>query len=163
MGMPRNADSMFRGVHYNTLTTPALREKMENKVLAVLRKIDERILRIKRLREEHGLSEAQMVEVVMRYRNDQAKGKTVPAYSNSSVPTQGAVATTEKFVPAGVLANAATEWDLIESERAEVERMKLILRNLKDMEWATHPQTGVLIERMATHSLSDDDMIYLGF
>jgi len=55
-----------------------------------------------------------------------------------------------------------TEKNLIESESEEAKRMVLIVRNLRDTLPAVDEKTGAPIERAVIHTLTDDEIDYLG-
>lgn len=82
-----------------------------------------------------------------------------------SIPNSGSSGNQPKetIVPAGVIANLVTEKELISSEMAEVKRLDLILRNLKDTEPFVDATTGELRQRAIVHMLDDADIEYLGF
>lgn len=165
MGTFHDADRMFRGVNYNKFTSAAVKAAMEKKIVAVTAKIEERKNRLQRLMLDNDLTDAALNDILVQYTRDRERGVEKMSYANSASPRapRASDQTEERMVPAGVVMNLVTEKGLIESEKGEISRMQLILRNLRDLEWATSPTTGEAIERVAIHSLSDDDMLYLGF
>ena len=68
----------------------------------------------------------------------------------------------EVQVPAGVVANIVTEKNLIESEREEAKRLELILRNLRTEMPAVDEKTGAFVYKAVVHTLSDEEIEYLG-
>ena len=163
MGQFHDASGMFRGVSYNKFTSAALRAAMERKVQNVKAKIEERKVRIAKIREENSITDAMLSDMVIQYMQDQQRGQQRVSYSNSAQPNpQKKQEDGTVVVPAGVIANIITEKGLIESESSEVKKMTLILRNLRD----TLPHVGdngLLVERPAVHTLTDEEIEYLGF
>ena len=162
MGQFHEVDSMFRGVSYNKFTSDRLREAMTRKVTNITAKIEERQGRITKIRKENDISDAMLSDMILQYMQDQQRGQQRLSYSNSIQNTGTTNTPKEVTVPAGVIANLVTEKSLIETETAEVKRLGLILRNLKD----TQPfvtDKGELQERPVIHSLTDAEIEYLGF
>lgn len=146
-------DAMFEGVRYNTKTTPDLRQAMTLKVEAIQALIEEREIRTKRLRDEYGIDAERLAVLVVRY---QEEGSFV------SYDKQGG-ARGETLVPAGVIANLVEERRMIDSERDQLSKLELVLRNLQDVELYEEPRTGEIKTRAPLHRLSDDELEYLGF
>jgi len=163
MGQFNNVDSMFRGVSYNKFTTAVLRTAMTKKVAAVTAKIAERRTRVIKLMKEFKITDAVMGDLIIQYMNDQKRGQARMSYSNSVAATPAKPSTDEVTVPAGTIANLITEKGLIDSESGEVKRLNLIVRNLKDKEPVLDTKTHKLIQRAAVHTLTDDEIEYLGF
>ena len=162
MGQYRDVETLFRGVTYNQFTSPQLREAMTKKVAAVRVKIEDRQGRIRKIQIDNDITSEMATDLVLQYMQDQQNGRQRMMYSNS-VRQQGSTTPKEINVPAGVIANLVTEKSLIEQETAEVTRLDLIIRNLKDDAYYTHPETGAVGKRQVIHTLSDNDMEYLGF
>jgi hypothetical protein len=163
MGVFREVEVMFRGIVYNKFTSSVVRAALTAKVKAVQDKIEERHRRVEKIIADNEITPEAMNELILQYMQDQQRGnRNKMSYSTAAVPMRNvAGASTEKVVPAGVVANLATEKELISNETAEVRRMALILRNLKD----TQPHVddeGRLVERPTVHTLDDTDIEYLG-
>lgn len=154
---------MFRGVNYNHTLSPRLRAAMQDKVLRIKAKIEERQARLARLAQDNNLAPAQVSDVLAQYHQDKSRGGARQFYT---IPVGGegggAEAVSEAFVPAGVVSNIVTEKDLIAQETNEIRKLELIVRNLRDNEHAENPTTGEIILREAVHTLTDDEMEYLG-
>lgn len=163
MGQWREVEAMFHNVSYNQFTSPQLREAMTKKVAAVRVKIEERQGRIRKIQADNDITSEMATDLVLQYMQDQQRGQQRMMYSNSVRSQNTNEAPKEINVPAGVISNLVTEKSLIEQEMAEVKRMDLIIRNLKDEMYYNHPETGVVGKRQAIHTLSDSDMEYLGF
>lgn len=145
--------ALFRGVQYNTKTTPELREAMTRKVEAIRKLIEEREGRTRRLREEYGIDAERLSVLVMRYQDE----GNVVSYEKQG-GGEGA-----PLVPAGVIANIVEERRMIDSEREQIWKLELVLRNLRDEELYAEPRTGEIKTRLCLHTLTDDELDYLGF
>lgn len=164
MGAFNEAEDMFNGVRYNVFTSTQIREKMEAKVRAVRGKIEERQGRITKIIADNGISPEALSDLVIQYNQDQKRGNAKMSYSVSHNPGRSAGdRTPETLIPAGVIANLVTEKELVASETAEAKRMDLILRNLRDETPWVNERTGECYMRKAIHTLTDQDMEYLGF
>lgn len=155
---------MFRGVSYNKFTSPQVREAMTRKGEAVRAKIEERRGRIEKITRENEITPEALSDLIVQYTQDQRRGSSSHKMSYS-IPNSGSsgLQPKETVVPAGVIANLVTEKELISSETAEVKRLDLILRNLKDTEPFVDATTGELRQHALVHRLDDTDIEYLGF
>lgn len=167
MGDFRQVAGMFRGVSYNKFTSKQLTEAMNRKVSNINAKIAERKVRITKITKEHKITDAMLGDFILQYMRDREQGRTSVSYSNSIQPakpvnSKAAVTPEGVIVPAGVIANLVTEKELIENETMEVKRLELILRNLKDTEHYVTAK-GKLSQRAVVHTLTDDEITYLGF
>jgi hypothetical protein len=162
MGGIHHVAGMFRGVNYNRYLTDSVKEKMEAKVVALDAKILERKGRVEKIMVEQGITHEAMGDMLVQYMKDQEKGTQRFQYSTNAAPSPGAPKG-EVMIPAGIISNLVTEKNLIESETEEAKRLRLILRNLRNTELFYHPQTGQTESRRAIHTLSDDELEYLGF
>ncbi|MCB9755412.1 MAG: hypothetical protein H6713_36190 [Myxococcales bacterium] len=149
-----NTTTMFRSVVYNIKTTPELRGAMERKLEELTGLIEAREGRVKRLREEYEIDAEQLAQLVIKFQNDDS--------GFVSYNQQGG-GPREKLVPAGVIANIIREREMVDSERNQIRKLNLILRNIKDEEFFTHPRTGELGTRRCLHELTDSELEYLGF
>ena len=62
-----------------------------------------------------------------------------------------------------IITNIVRERRMVDSEREQIRKLELVLRNLKDEELYAEPRTGEVRSRIALHVLNDDDLEYLGF
>ncbi len=166
MGAFNEVDDMFRGVQYNKFTSGQIREAMNRKVEAVRAKIEERRGRIDKITRENEITPEALSDLIVQYSQDQRRGggakMSYSSIQNSSNTSSGKQ-TKETVVPAGVIANLVTEKELVTSETAEVKRLDLILRNLKDDQPFVDEKTGELRSRAVIHTLDDAEIEYLGF
>ena len=159
---------MFTGVNYRKFPTSTIRRQMESKVKAVEAKIQERGERLARIYKENDITPDRLGDILVQYHQDQNRGQSRNSYAISAGPTVGGgdpsnpTEAKETLVPAGVIANIVTEKQLVAQEKDEVRKMNTILRNLNDTEYAVHPQNGDTISRAAVHTLTDDEIEYLG-
>ncbi len=153
MGHYIKNDSLFHEVRYAQKTTAEVRASMERKIEEIEARVGDRELRVERLRAEHDIDAERLAVLVMRF---QESGGSVSYDRQGNKPG-------EKLVPAGVIANLVRERKMIDSERDQLAKLALILRNLQDEELYEHPRTGERMSRPAVHELSDRDLEYLGF
>lgn len=126
---------------------------MTRKVAVLEQHCEAREGRIRQIREDYGIDAERMAVLVMRY---QDSGRIV-SYENQG-QAEG-----QSIVPAGVIANLVEEHEMIDNERDQIWKLKLVLRNLADDEMYWEPQTGDVKTRQALHSLTDFELDYLGF
>ncbi|NMO15027.1 hypothetical protein HPC49_07255 [Pyxidicoccus fallax] len=143
---------LFEGVYYNIKTTPELRQAMQKKVKEIRARIEDREGRMKRIREEYQIDAERLAALVIQYKNQDS--------DRVSYQVQGDSGT---IVPAGVIANIIREREMIDSERGQIRKMELILRNLPDQELYNDPRTGEVKSRQPLHELTDDELEFLGF
>lgn len=145
---------LFESVRYNTKTTPELREAMQKKVKELTARIQDREARMKRIRDEYQIDAERLANLVMQFKN---KGSEFVSYQS-----QGG-ASRDTVVPAGVIANIIREREMIDSERGQIRKLELVLRNIPDTELYNDPKTGEVKSRQPLHQLTDDELEYLGF
>ncbi|HAA57325.1 MAG TPA: hypothetical protein DCE42_21345 [Myxococcales bacterium] len=143
-------ESMFDGVNYNYKTSAEVREAMTTKVNDLQGNISNREERILKIREEYSIDAERLATLVMRFKENKSN---MQSYEHQDGP----------IVPAGVIANIIQERSMIDSERKQIRKLELVLRNLRDEEFYKHPRTGELCTRQALHYLDDDELEYLGF
>jgi hypothetical protein len=152
---------MFRGVSYNRFTTAQVRTALEAKVVAVRDKVSVRRQRIEKIAVDNGITPEAMSDLVVQYMQDQQKGRSKMTYTVSNSPQGSTPGSNETLIPAGVIVNLVTEKELITNEVAEIKRMELILRNLRETLPALS-EAGELVQRPVVHTLDDSDIEYLG-
>ena len=156
MGSMMRASERFEGVRYQTKSSEELRESMTRKIAELRDRIAQREARLLRLREEYQLSPERLAELVMRYQHEGDRS------SYTSYQSQGGEGD-QPLVPAGVIANITRERAMIDSEREQIQKLELILRNLKETEPYYHPETGEHGTRACIHTLEDEELEYLGY
>ncbi|WP_224246250.1 hypothetical protein [Hyalangium gracile] len=144
---------MFDSVRYNTKTTPELREAMQKKVKEIVARIADREGRMKRIRDEYQIDAERLAALVIQYQNQDSD---FVSYQSQGDSTRG-------VVPAGVIANIISEREMIDSERGQIRKMELVLRNLPETELYNDPRTGAVKSRQPLHKLTDDELEFLGF
>lgn len=129
---------------------PEILTKIQEKIVSVEAKIEERKIREEKIRKEYEITDEDLIRVLSQAAN--ASGSNVQgSYTLSS--------TTHRVIGAGVVQNLLTERELREQEEASVHRLKLLQRNLAPISiWAeTHWETKNVFR------LSEADLEYLGF
>ncbi|WP_338865452.1 hypothetical protein [Myxococcus stipitatus] len=147
---------MFESVRYNTKTTPELRGAMQKKVKELGGRIDEREARMRRIRDEYQIDAERLATLVMQFQK-KARGSEMVSYQSQGGDSGDAL------IPAGVIANIIREREMVDSERAQIRKLELVLRNLPDSELYNDPKTGEVKSRQPLHQLTDDELEYLGF
>ncbi|WP_163996398.1 hypothetical protein [Pyxidicoccus caerfyrddinensis] len=145
---------LFESVRYNTKTTPELREAMKKKVLEIAARIEDREGRMKRIRDEYEIDSERLAALVIQFQNRDSDFVSYQAQGGASRDT---------VVPAGVIANIIREREMIDSERGQIRKLELVLRNLPETELYNDPRTGEVRSRQPLHQLSDDELEFLGF
>lgn len=141
-------------------------EKVKTKVVALRAKIEERQGRVTALRKEYGIDDAALIQLLTEARKAMKNGTAKMSYSLSNVRTFGSdegggQITKETVIGAGVVNNLLTENDFIETERDQVRRLELIVRNLKPIKrFANASGTEIPPDGF---SLSYGELEYLGF
>ena len=138
---------------------------MTLKVNALQNKVKERRGRVAKILEEHHITSEMLSDMIIQYMKDQQHGNSRMIYSisNAASPANvGKTSSPDVLIPAGVVSNIVTEKNLIDSETAEAQRITLIVRNLRDTLPAVDEKTGALVERSVVHTLSDEEIEYLG-
>ena len=95
-------------------------------------KIEERGVRIKKMREEHKVTDAVLLDIQNQMRAQQKRGIEAQSYT-SNAQSSGSGAQEEVTIGAGVINFLLTEQDYIDAEKSQVEKLDTIIRNLKDI------------------------------
>lgn len=142
--------------------------KATAKADALEAKAKEREGRIARLREEHKITDAVLVDLLRQAREAQKSGGGKMSYTVSQSSGLGngvsvrpeAGAPDEVVIGAGVVNNLLTEGDFIEAELKEARRLRTIARNLADLpDDAPNAPAG----SKRGHELTREELEYLGF
>ncbi|RKH88742.1 hypothetical protein D7Y21_13540 [Corallococcus sp. AB045] len=131
-----------------------LREALQKKVRELVARVEEREGRLKRIREEYQINAERLAALVIQYQN---RDSNFVSYQSQNGASQTSI------VPAGVIANLISESEMIDSERGQIRKVELVLRNLPDAELYHEPRTGAVRSRQPLHQLTDDELEYLGF
>lgn len=138
-------------------SSDVITEKMRNKATQLRAKIEERKVRVQRLREEYKITDAVLIDLLEQAREAARKGdvaKMSYSVSNSQHSPKG-MQDDNFTIGAGVVNNLLTEGDFIKSEEAAVRKLELIARNLQDDEDENGKKVG--------HVLRQEEAEYLGF
>lgn len=152
--MVGSTSALFKGVRYNFKTTAELRESMERKLGALRGLIEEREQRVRKIRDEYEIDAERLAVLILRYQDNRDQDFV-------SYERQGS--TDKALVPAGVIASLVRERQMIDSEREQIVKIELILRNIREEELYYEPRSGETKRRLTLHHLSDDELEYLGF
>lgn len=145
---------LFKSVRYNTKSTAEVRAAMERKTVALEALLAGRDARVRQLRDEYRIDAERLASLVLQFQRGDGR---VVSY-NAQGAGGDAVA-----VPAGVIANILREHEMIDSERAQLRKLQLILRNLTETEPYADPKTGEVRTRACLHTLTDAELEYLDF
>lgn len=157
-------EHMFHHLSFQK-TADEITAKVEAKIKKLREKIEERTLRVKRLRDEHGIDDAALIQLL----TDARKAAQHPnvekmsySFSSNSAGSSGSEGKLEeKTIGAGVVNHLLTENDFIEAEKEQVKRLELIARNLKPLHHYSS-ETGVAYTDQY-FQLSYDELKYLDF
>lgn len=145
-------EGLFSDVCYNKKSSAELRAAMTRKVEEIKVLSQTREGRIMKLREEHEIDAELLSRLVMQFQRDEHSNFT----NYSKQPGKN-------VIPAGVIANIIREQEMIDSEREQLQKLDLVLRNMRDTESYFTEDTGEHRERPCIHQLSDHELEYLGF
>ena len=132
MGHRIYARDLFDEVIYNKKTTAELQTAMTAKTIALLESLTRREERLAGIRDEYDIGPERLAELIIRFSNEGNSRSTSYDNQGSDAP----------IVPAGVIANIVRERDMLDTERDQMRKMELILRNIKDTEPYIHEETG---------------------
>lgn len=107
-------------------------EHAKRKAAAIRQKIEEREVRIKRVREEYKISDSMLVDIMAQAREQMQRGAAALIY-NTKARSDDGMREEDVTIGAGVVNLLLTERDHIEGERSQVDRLDMIARNLKDL------------------------------
>ena len=125
------------------------------KATAIRVKVEERVGRIKAMRDEHKITDAVLIDIQQQMRANERNMATI---YNSTVPSRDGGEMTVS-VGAGVINFILTEYDFISGEKAQVEHLDLMVRNLRDVTRRT-ASGSTYVELF---KLSYDELKFLGF
>ena len=147
-----HVEELFSDVCYNKKNSIELRGAMTRKVDEIKALSQTREGRIVKLREDYEIDAELLSRLVMQFHRD----KQTNSINYNQQP--GKI-----IIPAGVIANIIREQEMIDSEREQLSKLALVLRNLRDTEFYFAEDTGEHRERLCIHQLSDHELEYLGF
>lgn len=142
-------DHLFSGFTFmkssNEIITAA-----NNKIAHLQGKIEKRETSLKKLKSDHGVDDATMTNILLAMRQQAgAQSYTVNKMNNGRVTDE------QVTVSAGVINNILTEQDGILADKASLEKLQVIARNLKDLPDKDGKFYG--------HQLDYNELVYLGF
>jgi hypothetical protein len=148
-------DSLFNF----TFEKPASKivEHAKLKVASIRAKIEEREGRIQHTRKEYKITDVMLIDIMVKAREQMQRGN-VMNYS-STVKSDDGLREEDVTIGAGVINMLLTERDHIEGEKAQVEKLDMIVRNLSDLR--RFAPDGK--EYMQGHQLTTAELKFLGF
>ena len=129
--------------------------KATEKAKALEAKIAEREKRIEKTRKEFDISDAMMMELLTAARQQMVSNRVMQTYQISKTGNDGKMTEETVTIGAGVVNMLFTERDFIESEKGQIKKLQLIIRNLEDLPDDNGGKKG--------HELSNPELEYLGF
>ena len=140
-------------------TVDEIREASEKKLTSLKAKIAEREQRIADLRSEYSIDDAALVQLLTAARRADRANRMSYSYTNKTVSDKGE-SIEERTIGAGVVNHLLTESDFIESERASVKELELIVRNIRPL--VKFSDSGN-VYRQTEFPLHQEQLEYLGF
>lgn len=129
------------------------------KVVKIKAKIEERIVRIQKMREEHGITDVVYADILQQVRN-QAQKAEAAMYNSTVKMGNGEGQEVTVTVGAGVINFLMTEQDFIVVEREQITKLELIARNLRPVNTSI---ASIGIVPSDSHVLTFAELTYLGF
>lgn len=155
--MPRETDHMLQFAYEKT--ADEIKEKAKAKIVSLNVKIEERQRRITELRDEHEIDDAALVALLTQARRSDRQSRY--SYTSNAKMSGGTNrGPEEKTIGAGVVNHLLTENDFLESDKASVKRLEMIVRNLRPLRRVS--DNGVKYEE-SDFSLSVEALEFLGF
>lgn len=149
-----SARNMFTSFEYQK-PIPEVIGAAKKKIVAIEAKIAEREDRIARIRKEFDISDAELITLFAQTANDRLGN----ALSNAMSYNLSSAGET-RIIAAGVVQNLLTEQQLMEQERDSLNRLRLIVSNLRPVVHFTANGVPYTID---TVRLSEAEIEYLGF
>jgi hypothetical protein len=131
----------------------------KKKAVDVRNKIEERGVRIQKMRAEHKVTDAVLIDVQNQMRAQQKRGEQDRMSYTSNAQTSAGGVQEEVTIGAGVINFLLTEQDHMDGEKAQVERLETIIRNLRDVTAYTAGGTPYVVKP----KLGYEELKYLGF
>lgn len=138
-------------------SSASIKYAAETKVERIASKIKERELRITKVREEYGITDTVLIDLLNQARGQAAASleRMTYSYTNARTTDDGSIVQEQAVIGAGVVSMLMTERDAISAEKDQVTKLNLIVRNLEDL----RDEHGVL----RGHELTSEELVYLGF
>jgi hypothetical protein len=138
-------------------TSDEVKEKAGSKIKALTAKNAERQQRIAKLREEHGIDDSALIQLLQAARQ-QERANSYSYTSNAIVGGQNKME--EKTIGAGVVNHLLTENDFIETDKATIKKLDTLVRNLRPLPRITSNGNNYKAD---SYQLSYDELEFLGF
>lgn len=151
----QNVDHMFNFTFEKTADEIVTHAR--TKVQSIRVKIEERTVRIRKMREEHKITDAVLLDIQNQMRADAKRG--MAAQYSSNARSDGGAGDETVTVGAGVINFILTEQDFIGGEKAQAERLDTIIRNLRPLTRRTANGN----EYVELFKLGYEELKFLGF
>jgi hypothetical protein len=151
---PQDVHHLFTNFTFNKPSEEIV-DKAKLKASDIRVKREARIARVKGLREEYGIDDAAMNEILLQARAIQASAAMTLVYNSSKRQSDGTVLQEKAQIGAGIANMFLTEHDFIQAEGEQAEKLELIVRNLKDVLDKD--------DKLRGHTLSYEELRFLGF
>jgi hypothetical protein len=148
-------DTMFSFVYEKSASE--IKRQAETKRAEIKSKIEERLARIRKTRDEYKITDAVLIDIQNQMRA-QAQNAMVAQYS-SNVRSDDGEGDQTVTVGAGVVNFLLTEQDFISGEKAQVDHLDLMIRNIRDVDRRTANGTTYV----ELFRLSYAELKFLGF
>ena len=122
----------------------------------IVNKIVERSARIHKMREEHKVTDTVLLDIQNQMRAQAKRGIEAMSYTSNVSTNSGSE---EVTIGAGVINFLLTEQDYIDAEKASVEKLDVIVRNLKDV----YAYTSTGAPYLTKFKMSYEELKFLGF
>lgn len=137
-------------------TSKDIVEAAKKKVSKIKAKIEEREARINKIRAEFGITDGVWAEILEQARKQaNLNAAAMYTYSNSVQTTEGRMHEETVTIGAGTVNNLLSERDFVNGEKAQVQKLELVIRNLEDLPDANGNVRG--------HKLDNEELEFLGF
>lgn len=161
--MDISASRLFNYTFQKTTEEVALKTK--EKAIKTTQKILERERRIAKLREEYGIDDKVLLQLIGQAQ--QNRNSPMTYVSSLSVCVNGVEKSVveERSIGAGVVQNLMAETEALEEDRRNLTRLELITRNLRPAKQPPIYNTGVKFEVADNNllTLSYEELTFLGF
>jgi len=152
-----STSGMFRSFSYEK-SIDEIKAAMTTKISALKDKILDRESRVVRIREEYGITDADLITLLTQAANAAVSNRNVNAPMSYSLDAKEGAET--RIIGAGVVQHLVTEKTLIEQESGSIEQLARIVRNLRPV--TQHADDGSEYTQ-TSFTLQDHELDYLGF
>jgi len=151
-------DNMFNFTFEKTADEIVTAAK-KKKSVDIRNKIEERGVRIQKMRTKHKVTDAVLIDIQNQMRTqEKARQRNRMSYTSNAQTSTGGVQE-EVTIGTGVINFLLTEQDHMDGEKSQVEWLETIIRNLRDVTGYTANGTPIVVKP----KLGYEELKYLGF